>query len=283
MELLGEYQPPQVTMDSGKTSYEYNLDKELTKITLPDEREIFYYYSTQGKMNHIHVNDEDDHYFDFDNNINPNTPYSIANKSVRLNRTFKGPYIGSEAQVENVTSDLIAKVAFTFDSKFRHSKITITDSANSIAYTPYFFYDKDSNLRQAGDLSIKREANQGLISELKLGKAQANYSFDPDYGELSKIEYRFNGVVGLLQNFKRDKLGRISQMSYESGESVIHYDEAGRFIGRSQIGTNKPFSSFIYDKNGNRIRGYEDERTFTADYDNQDRLIKLAGSAESCS
>lgn len=201
-------------------------------------------------------------------------PSSVINSSsIRLNKTYLGPYLTSEEQAIPDNTATIGKVLFTFDDQFRHSKITIQDSAGNSSYAPKLSYDLDGLLVQAGELAIERNAT-GQISKKEIGKSQVLYSHDSDYGELARIEYRYNGKSGLLHDFKRDALGRISEIYNQSGRQQFHYDVAGRFTGRSQQGTTKPYSQFIFDKNGNRVRGHEDDRTFTASYDDQDRLLK---------
>ena len=91
--------------------------------------------------------------------------------------------------------------------------------------------------------------------------------------ELNKIEYRYNNRSEFVQKLSRDKLGRIAEMDSTTGRLVLHYGHSGRFVGRTPKGHTTPYSKFVYDKNGNRINGFEGDKTFTAKYDAQDRLI----------
>ena len=100
------------------------------------------------------------------------------------------------------------------------------------------------------------------------------YSYDSSYGELSSINFSFNNNSQFYREFKRDRLGRIVEENDGSGATTITYDLSGRLTGRSYKNSNIILSSYIYDKNGNRIRGFEGNKKFTAQYDDHDRLIK---------
>jgi len=75
-----------------------------------------------------------------------------------------------------------------------------------------------------------------------------------------------------VQEFKHDLLGRISEMNSGTAQTIL-YDQAGRLTGRVEKATGTPLSNYIYDPNGNRIKGEEDGISFTATYDAQDRVI----------
>ncbi|MFA5582604.1 MAG: RHS repeat-associated core domain-containing protein [Bacteriovoracaceae bacterium] len=272
-ELLGEYIPPQIPPYDTSTTYEYNLDKDLTKITLPDEREINFNYNMAGKL--ISKGNFDDGMYEYTYSVNDPSRISSVSKtdSIKLKRNYLGPLLKSEEQVVIANDNMIAKIDFNYDEMFRLSKITLEDSAGNFGYSPYFTYDKDNSLITAGDVQVKRN-EIGQVSEKKLGKVQALYSYDEKFGELTRVEYRHNGKTISFQEFERDKLGRISTMFTETGKQVLHYDRSGRFTGRSLVGSTRPYSKFIYDKNGNRVSGHDDERTFKAEYDVHDRLTK---------
>lgn len=74
---MGEYIPPQIPPYNTSTTYEYNLDKDLTKITLPDEREINFNYNMAGKL--ISKGNFNDGMYEYTYSVNaPPRIYSVS-------------------------------------------------------------------------------------------------------------------------------------------------------------------------------------------------------------
>lgn len=275
-ELLESYFSPQIGAQNNETFYEYNLDKQLSKVILPDSREVEYIYgSTHARLDRI-VTDEFEMWYQYQyNKAGPVEIKKFANsKNIWLNYVYSGPDVASET----VTTDgsvLISKVSYSYDNKFRLGQISFKDGQSTAAAPIVYAYNKDDRMLQAGELKIERDKSLGFISKLKLKNAEVNYSVDSKYGELSKIEYRQKGIPQFFREFKRDKLGRIIEESTPEGSYTFLYDKGGRFLGRSLKGSGTPVSNFIYDKNGNRIRGNDNGKVFKAEFDDQDRMVKF--------
>ncbi|NUN04485.1 MAG: RHS repeat-associated core domain-containing protein [Bdellovibrio sp.] len=75
---------------------------------------------------------------------------------------------------------------------------------------------------------------------------------------------------------RRDPLsGLVTSKKLFNAEVKYFCDRAGRLLGRSDKASGKPFSSYQYDKNGNRILSEENDVTQSATYDDQDRLLSF--------
>jgi RHS repeat-associated protein len=273
-ELLSEYRPPALGSEVVKTTYEYNLDKDLTKITLPDGREITYDYQDSGRVNGFGSSSEGMKYYGWGNSGTTNPEEIKRSGTVMLSRAYFGPYLKSETQsLDDESLSVVSKVEFGFDKQFRTSKVTVKDTAGAIGHVPRYFYDRDNLLIRAGEVVIVRDS-LGKVSEKRIDNAQILQTYDSNYGELNKIEYRFKGKTNLINTFKRDKLGRISELADGANRFALFYDRSGRFTGRGYVGAGTPVSQFIYDKNGNRVSGIDKGVKFSAQYDDHDRLVK---------
>ena len=273
--LLSHYVPP---ADVGAIFYGNNADKQLANIILPEGRNAIFSYDQDGRLTSKGVWFEGLYLYEYKGS-HPTLPSAITRTNgIRLEKEYYGHMLKSEAQFPEGGGAELARVEYSFDRNLRPSKIVVKDSANSSVHVPYMTYDKDELLTQVGELSIGRNEN-GQVTEKKMGNAHILHSYDSTYGELSKIEYRYNGRTQFVQNMSRDKLGRISEMDSNTGRVVLNYDRAGRFVGRTPKGATTPFSKFVYDTNGNRISGYEGDKTFSANYDEQDRLTRYNSSS----
>ena len=166
------------------------------------------------------------------------------------------------------------KLHFDYDERFRLSRVYLKNGSGQSSYPVEYKYDRDNLITKAGELLITRHPQLGFQDQLQLYKARVKYSYDSSYGELSSVNFSFNNNSQFYREFKRDRLGRIVEENDGSGATTITYDLSGRLTGRSYKNSNIILSNYIYDKNGNRIRGFEGNKMFSAQYDDHDRLIK---------
>jgi YD repeat-containing protein len=98
------------------------------------------------------------------------------------------------------------------------------------------------------------------------------------YGELANLDYRFDGSTVFQQSMVRDALGRITALQEVAfGTDSFYgyrYDDAGRLYAVTTNGDTT--ARYWYDANGNRtaFQGRTATDTATADYDEQDRLLR---------
>jgi len=275
LELLGKYQPP-IIAGVNDTDYEYNLDKQLTKITLPDNREINYNYNNSLNDNLTGIGTAEGYrsfWYNGELITSNKIEYStIEDANNKLDFTYLGKMLKSETSGP-ISGNYYSKITFGFDDRFRVKSMELRDGTTT-PYMTNFFYDKDGLLIRSGDLTIERD-DTGKVARISIGNTKTSNTYDLKFGELTKIESSMNNKNIFLREFKRDKLGRIVEENTGNGWTTISYDKAGRLTGRSYKNSGAAISNFQYDKNGNRIKGFDGQKSFTAQFDSHDRLIKF--------
>ncbi len=137
-----------------------------------------------------------------------------------------------------------------------------------------FSYDNDNLLTQAGDLTISRNAQNGLLTATSLSTTTTSQAYNL-FGEVNQFSAT-QGTTALLNlAYQRDKLGRITQKS-ETIEGITNtftysYDTAGRLTTVTKNGLTE--STYSYDANGNRLSKATNAGTLSGTYDDQDRLL----------
>lgn len=160
-----------------------------------------------------------------------------------------------------------ARVGLSYDNLFRLDSL----DAGGIA-TP-LRYDNDSLLTSAGELSVGRRGDNGLLGETTLQDliTATNYNAHAEPIEESAV---LPGGGQFSMVYERDAVGRITKRTEEapSGSRVweYEYDQAGRLSEVAKDG--EPYASYTYDLNGNRVESTIAGQTQTATFDNRDRM-----------
>ncbi|MFM8330275.1 MAG: RHS repeat-associated core domain-containing protein, partial [Candidatus Methylumidiphilus sp.] len=264
-----EYDPP-AAANTGtvNTLYEYNLDKALTKISRPDGLSLAFTYDNAGRLSKLTTPDGD-------------TGYAYANTgklaSITVPSGGKLAYTYSGALLTETawTGAVAGKVGFAYDNDFRAKTIT-GNGANAIAYS----FDADSLLTKAGDLTLTRSAQNGLLTGTALGKVADTLGYN-SFGELASYEAKINSASLFKTAYTRDKLGRIIRKVETLGAvSTTYdygYDVAGRLTEVKRNGTVT--SAYAYDDNGNRRSRTQGATVTQGTYDAQDRLLTYGGAS----
>jgi RHS repeat-associated protein len=266
VDLVERYTPPDAPgIAQTYTQYLYNKDKQPTRIQRPDGQTIDFIYQPQsGKLDALHTPDGDIHYqyLPASGQLDSITSPDGGSLSYR--------YDGGLVTGQSWDGSINGQVDFGYNSDFRVKSISL-NQADSVAYS----YDKDGLLTQAGELSLSRKAQNGLLSGTVLGAVSDSVSYN-GFGETSDYQATVNGISLLRWVYQRDKLGRISQKT-ESRGGISHsldyrYDDSGRLEQVTDNGAT--VASYGYDANGNRtqLNGQT-----VAVYDSQDRLIDFNG------
>lgn len=226
---------------SGSDSQSYSITAagRIGKITVPEGDYLYGYHASTGKL------------------ISIDTPDGLG-----LDYSFKGALPTQTSWSGSVNGS----VSKTYDNDFRVAGISV-NGANAVAYG----YDADSLLTNAGDLTLSRDAQNGLLTGTTLGSLAGRYNYN-GFGEISGYLALYGTSDLYKTGFSRDKLGRISQ-KIETVGGVTNtydygYDEAGRLIEVKLNGAVQ--ASYGYDANGNRTQV---NGQIVAHYDDQDRLL----------
>jgi len=275
-DLIGTYAPPLLAaVPQVTTTYNYNNDDQLTRIQRPDGAEVpLDYDAGTGLLGTI---------------TTPLGDYVLTHKpSSELVSTIKTPdalqlsidysgklpssfswqapnatAIGSYSRVFNASTGLIGSD-------------TVTDGAGASAGAINYVYDSDESPSQIGDMGLSYNIPNGLLGATTLGAFKDTYGYS-GYGELSAYKSAKGTAKFFSLNLTRDDLGRITkkvQVLTGAGTQTYdyNYDDAGRLKDVKKNGA--AFASYVYDGNGNRISGIRNGQSFTADYDDQDRLTR---------
>jgi YD repeat-containing protein len=99
----------------------------------------------------------------------------------------------------------------SYDNDFRVTTLSV-NGGNPIA----FQYDSDSLLTQAGNLTLSRNAQNGLLTGTVLGTVTDTMDYNA-FGELASYAAASSGTPLYTVQYTRDTLGRIVQKSETIG------------------------------------------------------------------
>jgi RHS repeat-associated protein len=261
--LEQSYTAPDLGSGPSATTYGYDLDRRLTKITRPDGSTIVLAYR-QGRLASLNY---------------PEGTISLTyDPGTSLLQTVSGP--GAEVLAYTSDGPLPIKTSWSgpvsgsiersFNQDLRLSSQTVNGQLGVA-----FQYDNDGLLTQAGSFSVSRDPSSGLVTGTSLGAVTTSETQD-DLGELSSSSAAYAGSEILRADFTRDAAGRIARdVETILGSANIYdytYDTVGRLTDVALNGA--PLSHYAYDTNSNRVAAVEGSVTTTAAYDSQDRLLQ---------
>jgi RHS repeat-associated protein len=275
-ELLQTYLPPALGGANIATNYSYNLDKQLSQISLPTNQVITYTYGpANGLLEEIATPNGDYQY-----SYVPNTSLISGLTSPdaeSLTFGYAGNVLTNVASSGPVTSNL----NFLYNTDGSVAALSLQNGAAQA-----ISYDKDGLTVGSGSLSMTRDQN-GLVTATNLSSIGENLSYD-SFGEMTSDQFFVQKAGKAFEiydkQFVRDNLGRIIDIKHSYfapycasqfwglPEEKYIYDSVGRLIEAS--GNFSPLRRYVYDENGNRVQKIEGGQVITAEYDNQDRLLK---------
>lgn len=269
-----EYAPPDVAAGLNSTRYQYNTDKKLTKITRPDTLTMNFTYDSAGRLSQLTTPDGATTYtYDASTGklVKTATPDNIA-----LSFTYNGALLTQTGWNWIGGATPTFTVGYGYDNDFRVNSLQV-NGANSVSLQ----YDADSLLTKAGDLTLNRSAQNGLLTGTVLGKQTDSLSYN-GFGEMTQYATNYDGTGQFKTVFTRDKLGRITQKEETlAGVTDVYdytYDRAGRL---AEVRKNNGLQAkYTYDANGNRLK-YEGAFIAEGTYDAQDRLLTYGGASYS--
>jgi len=270
----GYYPPSPLAGEGGgegwKTTYSYNLDKQLTLITRPDGQTVNLGYDTGGRLSSIVTpplvgGAGGGGTISYAYNSTTSNLSTITAPSGALSYTYDGSLLKSTSW----SGSLTGSVGFNYNNDFRITSESV-NGANSVSY----LYDNDGLLTGAGSLTIGRNTQNGLITGTTLGSTTTSQSYN-GFGELSQYTASYSGSSFFDVQYTRDSLGRITQ-KFETIAGVpstftYTYDLAGRLTGVSKDGVS--ISQYSYDSNSNRTSYVGQDLSLAGTYDVQDRLL----------
>jgi len=266
MGLFKLYSAPDVGQPTNLV-FTYNQAREWTSICYPADRVVTATYNEVGLPQSL-TWPEDKINFSFNTN---GVLTGIASTSgVSWAYGFDGPLLTNAY----LTGPVTGRIGITYNTDLHPCVVTINGTV-SIPYT----YDNDLLITGAGDMELRRDAQNGFLTNTVLGQVSDYRSFN-GFGERSSYSAYFSATSVYSVVHSSDLMGRITSRV----EAVLgvtnrydyYYDEVGRL---TQVNTNgATYSQYQYDPNGNRTNAVVAAAVSAAQYDAQDRLLTY-GSA----
>ncbi|MBF0634541.1 MAG: hypothetical protein HQK85_07790 [Nitrospinae bacterium] len=260
------------------TTYAYNLDKQLTRITRPDGQTIDYGYDTAGRLSAITLPGASVNYtYPIGGGCcgNPALPQTITRNSGGATQTLNYTYDGSLLTSTAWSGEVNGSLSRTYDNFYRITSRSV-NGGNTINQT----YDNDGLLTSVGSLTITRNTGNGFITGTTLGSATTTYTYNT-YGEVGSYTAKYGATALFSTVYTRDTLGRITRkVETVQGVAATYdyaYDTTGRLSSVSKNGAQ--ISSYVYDANGNRITATQNGIATQGFYDLQDRLASYGNNS----
>ncbi|MBL8253480.1 MAG: RHS repeat protein, partial [Candidatus Competibacter sp.] len=266
VDLTQQYTPPAVDAGNPSTVYAYNADQQLTQVSRPDGQTVSFASDGAGRLNTLTTPSGA---YDYSYNAAGKLA-GIAAPDGGLAYSYSGALLTQTAW----TGAVAGAVGFAYDNDFRLTSVSV-NGANPVAYQ----YDPDSLLTRAGDLTLSRDAQNGLLTGTVLGSVSDSLGYN-GFGEVATYSAAHNGAALFATQYTRDALGRITEKR-ETVQGVADtyaygYDPAGRLVQVSKNGAVA--SGYAYDANGNRLSKTAGGSTVNGTYDAQDRLTQYGGT-----
>jgi RHS repeat-associated protein len=269
VDLTGSYTPPNVGLTTPATTYAYNTDQQLTKITRPDSIQVVFDYDTAGRPSTVSFDRGQLGYV-----YNPISG-KLASITAPGANTLAFTYDGSVPTSVTWGGTVQGSVGVGYNSDFRLSSMTV-NGANSLT----FGYDPDGLPTLAGALGIKRHSQHGLVERDSIGVVKTAWNYTPRAAPAS-LTAATNGSTLFATSYTRDSLDRITQLTETvqgaATSLAFAYDSAGRLKEVQRNGSI--VATYDYDANGNRLHLTTPSGTITGSYDAQDRLITYGSTS----
>jgi RHS repeat-associated protein len=262
VDLPQTYQPPALGGGPVDTAWTYDRDRRLTQVRRPDGKTVTLGFDGAGRFSTLN----------FSRGQITATYFSQTGQLAALSapggETLTYTYDGSLPIRATWSGPVAGNLTRAYDNDFH----LIAEAVNGTGITNQ--YDLDGLLVRAGDLTITRDAQSGLVTGTALGTVTTTDAYNL-FGEPVHQEAKVGGTPFLATDFTRDTLGRITRKTETLGGSTdvwdYSYDTAGRLRVADRNGAL--VAQYAYDANGNRITVTTPTATTTASYDVQDRLL----------
>ncbi|MEQ1605006.1 MAG: RHS repeat-associated core domain-containing protein [Pyrinomonadaceae bacterium] len=263
--LVSSYTAPSVGGNS-TTTYTFDLDRQISNISMPDTRQINYAYDAAGRIQAMNTTNGN---YGFTYNA---TSGRLSSVTAPTGTTLAYQYDGFLPTRSTWTGPVSGNVGLTHDNSFRLASINV-NGANSTAYT----YDNDDLITAAGALNITRNAQNGLQTASALNNINDSTTYN-GFAAVTNYIARFNTSPLYDVTYTYDKLGRITQKVETIGGATTTYgygyDSSGRLRTVTLNNAPQPTVTYNYDQNSNRTSVNSGGNTTTAVYDAQDRLTQ---------
>jgi RHS repeat-associated protein len=267
---LSSYTAPSVGPGSSKTSYSYDLDGELARVTDLDGRIVEREYDgcNCGRLSRL-AYPGGEVTFDYDATTGQMTRVTAVDGSV-----VEYDYDGFLLTGTTWSGTVSGSVERTYNDEFQLASLSVS-GVQPITYQ----YDQDGFVVGAGDLSIVRDPQSAGITGTTLGKVSDERVIN-GFSEVESYRASYDSTELYAADYVRDKKGRVTEKT-ETIEGATNayeytYDPVGQLTDVVKNGVE--VAEYTHDRNGNRLCG--PKSTYTGTYDDQDRLLQFTIGAK---
>ena len=266
VDLLSKYIAPSVAAENSTTELFSNPDRQPSGVLWPDGQSMDLNYDSAGRMSAIMPDNQRGYAYD-----------SVTGRLTSITspaQLLAFSYDGSLLTSESWTGTIAGTVSRSYDNNFKIASISI-NGGNTVAFTR----DNDNLLIKAGDLSLTRNSQNGLITGTTIGNVTDSRSYN-GFGEIDTYSAAYSGGGFYSVHYTRDQLGRTTRKEETSGGTTSTndyvYDLAGRLTEVKRNGATS--AQYTYDDNGNRLSAAIAGNTISGIYDAQDRLTQYGST-----
>ncbi|MBE0511063.1 MAG: RHS repeat protein, partial [Gammaproteobacteria bacterium] len=167
-----DYHPPELSGLPTPTRYRYNLDKDLTEVIRPDGQTVSLDYDSGGRLSGMHIARGSYHY-----SYHPSTG-KLASITAPDGNGLNFTWDGFLPLSTTWSGEVNGTVSQCYDNNFWITGRSVNGNAIS------FGYDDDGLLTSAGDMSLTRDAANGLLTNTALGNVKTTHQHNA-FGKVS--------------------------------------------------------------------------------------------------
>jgi YD repeat-containing protein len=173
IDFEASYAPPDIGAGTNITHYEYNLDKQLTRVERPDGVTIPLDYDSGGRLSSVTLPRG---LLQYGYDTQTGQLDSVTDPSGgTLSFTYDGPLFLSESWSGEITGSVNRE----YDNNFWITGYSV--NGNAVARE----YDSDGLLTRAGDLTLERDSVNGLVSATHLADIDSVTLYN-QFGEIDR-------------------------------------------------------------------------------------------------
>lgn len=181
------YLPPSLVGGETDTLYEYNLDRQLKRIQLPDGGIVGYNYdAAKGRLNTISSPDRNYSY-----------AYDAVTGQFRSKQDDSGNSIaagwdGKLLESVSFNGDIDAVLTWKYDRLFRERESSIRDSLDR-AYKQTFKYNDDGQLLSTNDLNLTWKNENGLLKSTNYQEITSSNTYNA-FADVTEMSVHYQSV-----------------------------------------------------------------------------------------
>ncbi len=287
----GDKNVSKVSTVTGSASFEYNKDKHISKVTMSSGEVVNYSYDDNGYLHKVTNAEGDSMFYTYDENgyITKVTDFlgneSVTNEYDEYGRVTK-QYVQGEGtfkfsyDVENKENKCTGPNGYVHTIKYDSTYRIIEDTENG---TKKYSYDDNSWLTEESDAEGNKTTYDydsfGRITEIKYHDANAKTNHTEKFTYNSKGKMIENiGKTGAKTSFFYDEKNRLKSLKDNNGRELNYaYDSTGNVI--CEVHSDGGIKSYTYDTAGRKTSETDENRNVTVyEYDKAGRTLSVTGS-----